>query len=810
MSGSIRWLVPLAVFGACSGDEARLPRPVDASADVSKGPEPSSGGRRAGGEVDGSTGASGGTAGADTAGPPAADAASSQDASVDVSLSSDAGPDASFSYDATIVLPDASIRSPLSPRVDNITCSFPPNTEFGGYAFPVVYENLTLVRPVWVGTAPGDPDTLFVVEQDGAILSFPKNSDPARDDLVEFLAIDVYRNGNEEGLLGLTFHPDYAKNGRFFVSYSSQDCPDEAVRCSVIAEYGRSATDPRVADPTETRLIVIAQPQPNHNGGALAFGPDGRLYISLGDGGSPRDQLGHAQNTATLLGAISRIDVDTVPAGGSYGIPSDNPFADGMQGAPEVWAWGFRNVWRFSFDRSLGTLWAGDVGQLCFEEIDRVDGPGNYGWRVREAFRCLGTGCSTVHNQHVCPGDFIDPIWDYTRSDGNAVIGGVVYRGPNLDELWGAYLFADHVSNRVWALRETPELQPDVVLLGTTSGGVTSFGEDAAGNVYFTTLDGRIRTLRRTSSVAEPPPTRLSATGCFADVPTLTPAPGVVPYELNVPFWSDGANKRRWWALPAGASANVRSDGTFEFPVGTVFIKHFEVEELGLSEARRLETRFYVRQLDAWRGYTYVWNAAQTDATLLDDSLSETFETASGTLTWNYPSRAQCDNCHTAVAGHVLGFRTRQLDRTMSYAGTEYPQLAALFEAGYTSDPTGTPAGYPRLTNRAEPLAARARAYLDTNCGMCHQPAGPGNAQIDLRFSTPLALTGTCDEVPDQGELGLAEPRIILPGDPSRSVLSARMGRRGEDQMPPLASTVVDAEGVAVIEDWIASLQACP
>lgn len=715
-------------------------------------------------------------------------------------------------------LPDD--ENPLIPVPQTQACTLPEVPEVGSYRFSSAFPNLTFERPIWVGAAPDTPDTLFVLEQGGRIYAFDERADVTATERSLFLELAPYRDGSEEGLLGIAFHPQYADNGRFFVHYSTQhDCPEQAERCSVLAEYRRSEADPRQAAPEERRLRVIPQPFANHNGGAMAFGPDGYLYFSLGDGGSGGDPLQHGQEPQTLLGSICRIDVDRSSPDLPYAIPADNPFVDGEQGAPEVWAWGLRNVWRFAFDDSTGELWAGDVGQNCYEEVNVLTGPGNYGWNMREGRGCYqGDRCTTDASS--CPGAYIDPIWQYGREEGKSITGGLVYRGPE-DSLWGAYLFADYGSHQVWALRRQPgEQSPQVTLLGRAEA-VTSFGAGRNGRVYLSSLNGTILGLEPAdnSEAQATFPQQLSETGCFANLQTLEPAPGVIPYEVNVPFWSDGARKERWVALPAGQSAEVQADGAVKFPVGTVFLKTFFLEVAdaeGAQDAddaskvyseRRLETRLLVQQASGYRGFSYRWNVAQTDAELLPGASSESLETPAGTQRWLYPSRVECDQCHTAAAGHVLGFNTRQLDRPIAYHEVAaVDQLAALHGAGYLSDPQGAPAGF----SERDGEDWKARAYLDVNCAMCHQPEGPANAQIDLRYSTALVDMGLCGASPGQGDLDTPEAELLRPGQPDRSILHLRMTRRGLEGMPPLASSLPDTEGATAVADWIEQLQQCP
>jgi uncharacterized repeat protein (TIGR03806 family) len=692
----------------------------------------------------------------------------------------------------------------LLTREPNTTCRLPHSGSPSNYVAVPAFPSLPpFDLALWVGTAPGDDSTMFVVEQDGVIHAF--DNDPEVSSTEVFLRISPFRNGREEGLLGLAFHPDYADNGRFFIAYSSNiGCPPGApgavVRCNVVSELRRESA--RRADPTsERRLLVIGDPFANHNGGDLRFGPDGLLYIAMGDGGSAGDPQANGQNTHALLAKILRIDVDSTSAGRPYGIPGTNPFADGIDGAPEVYVWGVRNPWRTSIDRVTGALWIGDVGQARFEEVNKVFGPTNLGWDILE-----GDVCYPLNR--VCSSDGLTPaLYAYGHEIGRVVVGGNVYRGPELRELWGVYVYADFNSGRVYTLREREGMPPEVTELFTLIHP-SSFGEDNAGRLYIATFQGSVMKLARAlAPAAEPIPELLSETGCFTDTATHAVAPGVVPYDLAMPLWSDGAEKLRFVALPELETATPAVEGAYSFPIGTLFLKTFALD------GRRIETRILSHEPNGWRGFTWRWNEEQTDAVLLDGPLTETIETEGGALVWSYPSRVQCEQCHTREAGQVLGFRTRQLNRVVDYDGTPALQLEVLRDAGFFDADLGSadalPA-HPRLDDALVSAEDRARAYLDVNCAMCHRFDGTADAAIDLRIETAFADTGLCDALPLQGDLEIPLARLVSPGSPETSVLHARVARRGPEQMPPLASAVVDPLGEAVIAEWIRGLSSCP
>jgi glucose/arabinose dehydrogenase len=291
--------------------------------------------------------------------------------------------------------------------------------------------------------------------------------------------------GGERGLLGLAFHPSHASNRRFFLSYTRTSGGQLQ---SVIAEYQASAADPNTADTAERVVLTVDQPFDNHNGGQIQFGPDGYLYIGLGDGGSGGDPHGNGQNLGTLLGKLLRIDVDSTQP---YAVPPDNPFVGQGGARAEIWALGFRNPWRFSFDPTTGRLFAGDVGQGSFEEVDIVVKGGNYGWNVMEGLHCFSppTGCNTSGLEL--------PIAEYDHTEGISITGGYVYRGTLIPELAGRYVFGDFGSGRVWQLTEGTAGTWTRALLLDTSLNISSFGRDAAGEILVVDYNGGVYRLRR-------------------------------------------------------------------------------------------------------------------------------------------------------------------------------------------------------------------------------------------------------------------------------------------------------------------------
>ncbi len=346
----------------------------------------------------------------------------------------------------------------------------------------VAFPHLTFVRPVDF-QHPGDgTNRLFVVEQRGIIWVFENN--PTTTTRKKFLDIQdrVDDSGNEMGLLGLAFHPNFENNGYFYVDYTAGN-----PRRTVISRFQVSASNPDSADRnSELVLLTVNQPYSNHNGGQIGFGPDGFLYISLGDGGLAGDPQNNGQNRATLLGSLLRIDVNTTSGNLNYGIPPDNPFAGNTNGwREEIFAYGLRNMWRFSFDPVTGWLWGADVGQDAWEEIDIIRKGKNYGWRIVEGRHCFNppSNCDTSGLEM--------PIWEYPHSQGQSITGGFVYRGPSVPELIGKYVYADFVNGRIWALTYDGGSAANTLLMDTNLK-ISSFGVDARNELYICAFDGKI------------------------------------------------------------------------------------------------------------------------------------------------------------------------------------------------------------------------------------------------------------------------------------------------------------------------------
>lgn len=369
------------------------------------------------------------------------------------------------------------VKNPSSGELDLEPVLAFPNLKWAGWEPLDDKGRPQSFRPIVVTHARDASGRLFVMEQKGKIYSF--KNDPSTTDSQVFLDLSAKVNyvdrQNEEGFLGMAFHPNYKENGQFFAYYTV--VPGQI---SVISRFNVSKDDPNKADPaSEVEIMRIEQPFWNHNGGTLAFGPDGYLYIALGDGGSGNDPYGNAQNLSSLLGSILRINVNATQDGKNYAIPADNPYVREKGTRPEIYAYGLRNVWRFSFDRLNGALWCADVGQNLWEEINLITKGGNYGWNLKEGTHPFGAK-STVAS-------VIDPIWEYDHGVGKSITGGLVYRGAKFPDLFGKYVYADYVSGLIWALHYDTEKQQFISNQSIPSEKmpIITFGSDAEGEIYF-------------------------------------------------------------------------------------------------------------------------------------------------------------------------------------------------------------------------------------------------------------------------------------------------------------------------------------
>jgi uncharacterized repeat protein (TIGR03806 family) len=689
------------------------------------------------------------------------------------------------------------------------------------YQLVRTYPKLSFNEALELVPVPGKP-AWVVAERPGTIYTF--DADPAKAE--KKLVLDV-----KHTVYGMALHPKFSENGFLYLSElpdGSKETPDGTKLVRYTVDRATMTADPKSAK------LIFTWPNGGHNGGCLRFGPDGMLYVSTGDGSGIADQLETGQDLGTVLGKILRINVDREDPGKAYAIPPDNPFVGSRRPRGEVWAYGIRQCWKISFDTATGDLWAGEVGQDLWEMVYRIEKGGNYGWSVQEGAHPFRP------ERKRGPTPILKPIVEHNHAEFRSLTGGYVYHGKKRPELNGAYIYGDYDTGRVWMLRYDAQAKKvtEHRELTDTTLRIVAWGQDRDGEVYaLNFIDGGIYHLEETPRAkvpATPFPMKLSQTGLFASTKEHIPAKGLIPYSVNAELWADGASKTRFIAIPGAAKIEYDTvtypqpaPGSlpgWRFPDGTVLVKTFALEtEPGKS--RRLETRLLVAERvggteeygdQVWNGYTYIWNDDQTDADLADIKGVDreyVVKTAAATRTqkWHFPSRAECTMCHTVTAKYALGVNTMQMNRDHTYGAGVANQLATLEHIGVFD--RKLPAPPEKLVKLADyrdksaDLNLRARSYLHANCSHCHRKWGGGNAEFQLLATLPVRELGIIDTKPGQGTFDLKDPRILVPGDPGRSMLYHRMTRTGLGRMPHIASNVVDDDGVKLIHDWIAAMK---
>ncbi len=689
------------------------------------------------------------------------------------------------------------------------------------YAVELAFPRLKHELPVALAHAEGS-GRLFVGELHGRIVSFPNDPTATRADL----AIDIAKTHPDfTALYGLAFHPKFDENRYLYVCYvRKNEQPDG----SVVSRFAMSRTDPPIVDPA-SETVLLRFYSGGHNGGCLVFGKDGYLYISTGDAASPSppDPMDTGQDCSDLLSSVLRIDVDRPDPGKPYGIPPDNPFVKTPNVRPEIWAFGFRNPWRMSIDRTTGDLWVGDVGWELWEMVHKVKRGGNYGWSVME-----GPQPVRVESRRG-PTPILPPLTTHPHSEAASITGGYVYHGTRLPELAGAYIYGDFQTGLIWGLRCDGDKITWRQELARSPLHLVAFGESRDGELFLIDHDRTHQVYRLVPNpVAKQKPNfprRLSETGLFDSTRDHRMSPGVIGYTVNSELWADGATADRYLAVPGDGRVGLDLQGYWRFPEGSVLLRTVYVGGLDRKAVRRRRVETQVLHLldNAWRPYSYVWNDDQADAVLADGkgtTLTIAMEDPAvpgghHDRSYRVHARAECILCHnpwvekkTTIYGvqsaSPLGMNTSEMNVMKNGSGGPVDQLKALQHIGLL-DWKSEPASLPRLVNpydESASLAHRARSYLQTNCAHCHQSNAGGTANIALGFDVPIEKTQTVDVRPIQGTFNIAGARIIAPGEPSRSVLYYRVAKVGGGRMPRVGSNHVDERAARMIHDWIAAM----
>ena len=724
------------------------------------------------------------------------------------------------------------------------------------------FPHLVFADPVALVEIPNE-DSSYVVGKVGLIWKISNDSSSTTKREVLDISAHVI-TGEDSGILNAVLHPEFGQPGssnRGYIYVYYRYHPTGATGNCEVDAFNRlsrfTLPDGDAVFDLNSELVLIQTFDEHcwHGGSGMFFDSEGLFYITVGDAGGSGDEYQTTQSfTERLFSGILRLDLDKDPTRShpirrqqvdpanitfandssyqqGYYIPNDNPWlAADSSILEEFYALGLRSPHRGMLDTLTGKIWIGDVGGGSREEISTAVKGSNLQWPYFEGNR----------ERSPIPPDLVGvstpPVFDYNRQMGNSVIGGFVYRGGQYQgALDGLYIFGDHGVRNVWTYN--PENEEIAFLLNVPDGGegqkrgISSFHTNSLGEIfilklYGTDLDGGvIYKLKQVETLPEPPQL-LSQTGAFSDLSTLTPAAGIVPYTVNAPLWSDRALKQRWIALPNDGAHNTADEqitfsetGNWQFPPGTVFIKHFElpIDYNNPAITKRLETRFFVISDNGGAyGVTYKWNDEGTDAVLLTDADFKTFDVtfadgSSGTQTWEYPSRSNCMTCHNVNAEFVLGVHTWQLNGDLTYpSGITDNQLNTWNHLGMFANPFNPVEipGFPKSVHINDPSAAlgtRVRSYLDANCSHCHQPNGVEGA-FDARFTTPLESQNLI-WAPGISRNTSTEHYIVRPLDPTKSELWDRDMRVGGSAMPPIAKSLVDDDYITVLTAWIGSLE---
>jgi len=662
------------------------------------------------------------------------------------------------------------------------------------------------------------------------------------------------------------FHPDFRKNGYLFLGLNGPS--SGSPKKSKIVRYTMDPKPPYTFDP-KSEKVIIEWLSDGHNGAAPAFGHDGMLYVTTGDGTSDSDTNIVGQDMSTILAKVLRIDVDHPDPGKTYSIPKDNPFVNLKGARPEIWAYGLRNPWRITVDEKTGHVWVAQNGQDLWEQAYLVKKGENYGWSVME-------GSHPFYLQRKAgPTPLVKPTVEHSHSEARSLTGGIVYYGSKLPDLRGAYIYGDYSTGKIWGVRHDGAKILWHKELADSRLQITAFATDGKGEILIADHRGEDKggfyTLEPTPKDLPPStfPRTLSASGLFRSVKNHEMEPALIPYSVNAPLWGDKAFKKRWIALPGPDSKiDFTTSRGWNFPDGTVLVKSFGLElEEGKADSRRwIETRFLTNQKGEWHGYSYAWNDEQTEGYLVEGKgqdrnvrikvpKSADHPDGTRTQTWHFPSRTECMVCHSRAANWVLGLTELQINKVHDYGTVRDNQLRMLEHLGllrinwsdeiraimrddlkaigksdkeindYMDRQTATrdqrspvptsllaraPEKYRRLVDPYDAKAditLRARSYLHSNCAQCHVEAGGGNAQFDVEFTTPLDKTKLVNVKPYHHTFNMRDARLIAPGQPERSVLLHRVSHRKEGHMPPLATSMVDEPAVQMLREWIRQMR---
>lgn len=660
------------------------------------------------------------------------------------------------------------------------------------YVAETVWPHITFNRPLDM-TLLEPEDKLFITEHDGNVYSLPAdlNERPEKADLV-FDARDTIPGLLR--LLGLEFHPDFENNRRLFLYYALETTTNNKFELE-LSEF-KMRTDGSLE--SESRKSFLRYPGNGHTGGDIQFGPDGMLYLPIGDltPPSPPDGNLSGQNMSHLAGKILRIDIDNQDPGLPYAIPKDNPFVD-LEGArPEIWAYGFRNPWKLTFHPESGEVWTGDVGWEMWEMVYRVEKGGNYGWSIMEG------PMPTNPDQDNGPSPISPPTAAYDHIQGASVTGGYFVTSPRIPDLRGKYIYGDYVTGKIWALDWDGEGVASNVEIADTRQAIVTFGQDNQGDLLFAELI-RDTSLQRlipnpASDRSDEFPHRLSKTGIFTNVSSQDASKGVYDFDIHAPIWHDGYEADYWVGMPNKTGLEIRPDQRRGSPV----MQYDNPKDMVLAKTihkngNKVETQI-LHHDGYWKGYSYKWNEEQTDATLVDKGGLDTMIDGKA---YRFPARDECIRCHGSNFNRPLAFFPGQMNLGK--------QLQNFNKLGIIDDKFVEIADKIPLTNpydESEPIDLRARSWLHSNCSHCHKVSGGSGLTAQMNAAVPDSKLELINYPPTKGYFGLEGAPQIDPGNPYNSILYYRIATRGAGHMPMVGVRTIDKEGVKLIHDWIRSM----
>ncbi len=693
----------------------------------------------------------------------------------------------------------------------------------GNYEFEIAFPNIAdnFIAPVQV-LNDGLNNLIYVVDKPGIVWVFPNDESVDESQLVQVLDIrDEVRDNHEQGFISMAFHPQFAQNGFAYIYYieGENDEPSSggAFDDGVLQRITMNSTTTPTAVVAGSRVDVLRVPQVgnDHKGGKMEFHPgDGLFYMSFGDGayaataGDPVDPTdprknNAAQETDNLLGTFIRIEMlDVAENGLFYRIPSDNPFVNNTDFRGEIWSYGHRNPWRWSFQQTAPyTLWETEVGQAGFEEVNIIERGKNYGWPICEGETHRGQAGGDPQLNRSCVGDLEGPVEGYFHSTGSvSIIGGVVYNGNALPALRGKFLFGDYISKNIWTIEEGQSKQ---LLSDGFPSNIVSFGTDLSGDQVLVSayglefgVSGIYRIVDRDAAAAVIP-SKLSQTGLFAELSTQFPVSGLIEYDVNSKPWFDHAQVRYFVSIPNESTIDFEQQSLWSLPVGSVVVKHSDVQRSATDKVP-FETSVLFRQETGWEAANYRWNDEGSDADLVtstrSESLLEYIEGATQLVSRTVRAGGDCGSCHTGLGGKdPRGLKTQQFNRPFAQQGIVENQLDSFNQVGLFSAPISASINYQSYVDPADlnaDLNERARVYLDTNCSSCHS-----GSLMNLKYGVPLSDMDMMNR-----RLAGSQYRM-LPFNHTRSVIHSF--QVSDSNRMPRGTNLTNPVAATLFEQWI-------